>query len=118
MINFVLCLSLSIAGAGGQGKSAAPEPQPLRQESGPRAPLSPSEISQLKTTAEAGDASAARKLAEAYAKASGVAQNDALAARWYRKAADQGDPEAQRGSVVWDICMKTASARRRTQKKR
>jgi uncharacterized protein len=100
MITLVLCFSHVIAGAAGQDKSPSPEPQPPLEESGQGAPLSPSEISQLKTKAEAGDATAARALAEAYVKGKRVTQSDALAANWYRKAAHLGDPEAQNGLGV------------------
>ncbi|HVO82093.1 MAG TPA: tetratricopeptide repeat protein [Terriglobales bacterium] len=54
-----------------------------------------SDISQLKTKAEAGDALAQLALARAYADGNGVRQNDDLAAAWCRKAADQGNAAAE-----------------------
>jgi uncharacterized protein len=57
--------------------------------------LSSSEISQLQTKAEAGDAAAQWQLARAYREGNGVAQNQQLALQWSRKAADQGCAEAE-----------------------
>jgi TPR repeat protein len=57
--------------------------------------LSSADVSQLKTKAETGDVEAQVKLAEAYQDGNGVSQNDGLAARWYRRAAEQANPAAQ-----------------------
>lgn len=48
-------------------------------------------ISELKSKAQAGDASAQYALGAAYEKGTGVEQNDDLAAQWYRKAAERGN---------------------------
>src|SRR5216684_501944 len=53
------------------------------------------EIASLKANAEAGDAAAQLKLAHAYDLGAGVPQDDFIAAAWYRKAAEQGNSEAQ-----------------------
>ena len=45
--------------------------------------------------AERGDVSAQNKLGEMYANGRGVAQDGALAVEWFRKAADQGNAQAQ-----------------------
>jgi TPR repeat protein len=51
---------------------------------------SASEIQVVRAAAESGDAVAQHKLGMAYATGEGVPQNDAQAAAWFRKAADQG----------------------------
>jgi len=53
------------------------------------------DISQLQTQAERGDATAQLILAQAYERGEGVPKNGELAASWYRKAAEQGNSEAQ-----------------------
>lgn len=57
--------------------------------------LGASQVSELQTKAEAGDAEAQLKLARAYAGGYGVPQSDVLSAKWYRKAAEQGNADAQ-----------------------
>jgi uncharacterized protein len=61
----------------------------------PSAKLSSSELPQLQSKAEAGDATAQLALGRAYQDGSGVPPNDELAAKWYRKAAEQGNATAQ-----------------------
>ncbi|HYH00050.1 MAG TPA: tetratricopeptide repeat protein [Terriglobales bacterium] len=53
------------------------------------------DVAALKAKAESGDVKAQVALAQAYEKGEGVAQNDELAAKWFRAAADQGDAQAQ-----------------------
>lgn len=91
MVFPVLALVLSVAAVqlGGQS-NAVPA-----QSAVPVAKLSSSEIHQLKTKAEAGDAAAQLTLAEAYEGGNGVPQSNAQAAAWYRKAAEQGNATAQ-----------------------
>jgi TPR repeat protein len=50
---------------------------------------------ELKTKAEAGDAVSQRRLATAYHKGIGVAQDDAEAMKWLRKSVDQGNAGAE-----------------------
>ncbi|MBV9610063.1 MAG: sel1 repeat family protein [Acidobacteria bacterium] len=52
-------------------------------------------ISDLRTRAEAGDATAQVLLGDAYRDGAGVAQNYEQAAKWYSAAAEQGNAEAQ-----------------------
>src|ERR1039457_3954197 len=52
-------------------------------------------ITKIREGAEAGNADAQLQLGFAYYKGTGVAQDDAEAARWFRKAADAGDATAQ-----------------------
>jgi hypothetical protein len=47
-------------------------------------------IDELRAKAEAGDTDAQNDLGLAYANGEGVRQDDAVAVRWYRKAAGQG----------------------------
>src|SRR5215471_1918743 len=61
----------------------------------PSAPLSAQEISTITAQAEAGAAVAQRRLGAAYSKGDGVKQDYKQAAKWYERAATQGDPEAQ-----------------------
>lgn len=56
---------------------------------------SASQISQLKSDAQGGDPAAQAALGRAYQDANGVPRDYALAAKWYRKAADQGSAIAQ-----------------------
>ena len=52
-------------------------------------------VDALRARAEAGDAEAQLSLAVGYAIGNIVAQNDAEAVRWYRRAANQGHADAQ-----------------------
>jgi uncharacterized protein len=65
------------------------------QEPAKRAALSPSEISELRTKAVAGDAIAQTALGRAYRTGDGVPHSDQTAAEWFRKAADQGNADAE-----------------------
>jgi TPR repeat protein len=95
MLVLLLAIALSVASfpVGGQGAQPAASAHKL----------SPSEIPQLRTKAEAGDAGAQLALAKAYEEGNGVAQSDEQAALWYRKAADLGNAEAQNnlGTSYW-----------------
>ena len=53
------------------------------------------EITRIMDLAAAGDAHAQAALGQAYADGNGVAQNFDLALKWFHKAADQGNGEAQ-----------------------
>ena len=53
------------------------------------------DVSGLKRKAERGDAAAQVDLGFAYENGKGVPQDDKEAVKWYRKAADQGHPQAQ-----------------------
>jgi TPR repeat protein len=57
--------------------------------------LSSSDVAQIQSKAEASDASAQLALGRAYQDGNGVPQNEGLAAKWYRRAADQGNAAAQ-----------------------
>ena len=57
--------------------------------------MGPQELSRLQASADAGDAKAQTALGTAYQEGNGVFQNDALAAKWFRKAADQGDANTE-----------------------
>ncbi len=58
-------------------------------------PLSPAEINQLQTKAQAGDSTAQLNLGRAYEDGNGVPQSDNQAVKWYRAAAEQGNATAQ-----------------------
>lgn len=58
-------------------------------------PLSPVEVSQLQTNAQAGDSAAQLKLGKAYEDGNGIPQSDNQAVKWYRAAAEQGNAIAQ-----------------------
>jgi TPR repeat protein len=51
-------------------------------------PLSPIEINQLQTKAQAGDSTAQISLGKAYEDGDGVPQSDNQAVKWYRAAAE------------------------------
>jgi len=87
-------LSLNVLGLWAQTSTpsdAAQDSQPIQK----RAALSQADISRIRSKADAGDAAAQVELGRAYRDGNGVAQNDQLAAEWYRRAADQGDAAAQ-----------------------
>jgi len=88
----VLALAVSLVQSSGNGvvgqASAA-------QETITPAKLSSSEVVQLQSKGEAGNADAQLELGRVYQDGNGVSRNDELAANWYRKAADQGNPTAQ-----------------------
>jgi TPR repeat protein len=91
---FVFYLALGIAVAGGQASPQETESQPTDKQSiHPK--LSAAEVSKLRASAEAGDASAQFNLGKAYEYGNGVLKNDESAVKWYRKAADQGNPDAE-----------------------
>jgi len=91
---FVFYLVWGIIASGAQTSTQAPQPQiPERQSVRPT--LSQAEVSNLKTKAETGDASAQFSLGKAYEDGNGVQQNDESAVKWYQKAADQGNAEAE-----------------------
>ena len=74
MLKFILlCLSLAVSSAYASG----------------------SDIANINTKAERGDAKAQFNLAMIYDEGLGVKENDAKAAHWYRKAAAQGNSYAQ-----------------------
>jgi TPR repeat protein len=54
------------------------------------------EIDQLRARAERGELAAELKLAQAYFMGNGVPRNQVEAARWFRKAAEQGEPQSER----------------------
>lgn len=93
MITLFLGLAFTLALAQ-QETSLASSPASA-QESLSRPPLSSLEISQLRTKAEAGDASAQSALGRAYRTGDGVPHSDETAATWFRKATDQGDVDAE-----------------------
>ncbi len=62
----------------------------------PRSSARDQELTELKQRAGAGDARAQVQLGLAYLTADGVAGDDAEAAKWFRKAADQDDPDGER----------------------
>jgi TPR repeat protein len=90
-----LFLSLAFTVAAGQQQTSLPSDPTPAQETVKRQPLSSSEISQLRTKAEAGDASAQSALGKAYWTGDGVPHSDETAATWFRKAADQRDADAE-----------------------
>lgn len=95
MITIVSYIALAVASAVIQAPTWVPVAQSERQEKAKSPRLSPPEISQLRTKANAGDAGAQASLGKAYQDGNGVSHNDAMALQWYRKAADQGDAEAE-----------------------
>jgi TPR repeat protein len=58
-------------------------------------PPNPSKFLEIKTKAEAGDAKAQFDLCFMYGEGLGVPQNDEESVKWLRKAADQGNADAQ-----------------------
>jgi hypothetical protein len=88
----VLVSTLSAVAAQQPTPAAPPSPQ---QETAKQVPLSPAEISQLQTKAQAGDAGAQFQLGKAYETGDGIPPDDTQAAAWYRKAAEQGNPAAE-----------------------
>jgi len=58
-------------------------------------PLSPVEVNQLQTKAQAGNSVAQVNLGKAYEDGNGVPQSDNQAVKWYRAAAEQGNATAQ-----------------------
>lgn len=95
MITLVSYLVLGVASALAQASTSAPATRSPQQVTANPSPLRPSEIVQLQSKAEAGDASAQATLGKAYQDGNGVPQNDALAVKWLRKAADQGDATSE-----------------------
>jgi TPR repeat protein len=93
VITFVFYFALGIAAAGGQ-TAATPQPHAQDQQSA-HTKLSATQVSKLRASAEAGDASAQFNLGRAYEDGNGVPKNDDSAVKWYRKAADQGNAEAE-----------------------
>jgi TPR repeat protein len=92
-MRFVFYLAFVMAAAGDRGLGQPAQSQAQDRQS-VHSKLSESDVPQLRTRAEAGDASAQFDLGEAYEEGNGVSQNDALAATWYRKAARLGNPQA------------------------
>jgi Sel1 repeat len=90
MITLVSYMVLGVAGATGQASTSAPVSQPPPQQTSKPSPVRPSEIRQLQTKAETGDARAQATLGKAYQDGNGVTQNDALALTCSHKAAEQG----------------------------
>lgn len=88
-------LASGLVSVAAQTTPAAPVSQPPQQETAKPTPLTQPEISQLQAKAEGGDSSAQVRLGKAYLDGNGVPQNDALAFKWFRKAADQGDAAAE-----------------------
>jgi TPR repeat protein len=75
------------SGAAAQSSSAQETTSPVK--------LSSSDVAQLQSKAEASDAIAQLALGRAYQDGNGVPRNEELAAKWYRRAADQGNAAAQ-----------------------
>lgn len=90
-----LFLSVAFTLAAAQQQTTLPSSPTPEQETVKRQPLNSSEISQLRTKAEAGDSSAQSALGKAYWTGNGVPHSDETAATWFRKAADQGDADAE-----------------------
>jgi TPR repeat protein len=95
MMTPVLYLVLGVASIATQTATSATPSQLSHREEVNQPLLNPSDISKLQAQAEAGDASAQAALARAYHEGNGVPQNDALAVKWFRRAADQGDAAAE-----------------------
>jgi len=101
MLACVVSLLLLLAANGqsvdgiGVGQQAAQAASPATQ--------SADEISDIKTKAAAGDASAEYELGRAYEMGKGVGQDAGQAAAWYSKAAEQGNAKAQDslGVLYW-----------------
>jgi TPR repeat protein len=76
----------------------------LRQEQTGSAPQpSMTDVASLQAKAQVGDADAQVQLGQAYEGGSGVRRNDEEAAKWYRKAANQGNQAAEVafGILLW-----------------
>ena len=77
------------------GDGLAQEP-PSRLPPPPGFPIRPAqELADMRALAEAGDAEAQNNLGLMYFNGRGVAQDDAEAVAWYRRAAEQGFANAQ-----------------------
>jgi TPR repeat protein len=87
-----LVLALSLVQSPGSGAAVQSS---SAQETITPARLSSSEVAQLLSKGEAGDAAAQLALGRAYQDGNGVPLNDELAVQWYRKAAEQGNATAQ-----------------------
>jgi uncharacterized protein len=87
----ILALILSLA----QSTATISEPQSIPPSPATVSKLSASELSQLRSKAESGDAAAQLALGRAYQDGNGVKQDDDLAVKWYRSAAEQGNATAQ-----------------------
>ena len=80
----LLCGLLTLAAATGRAHA-------IQQPS----PVSPDELKNLSSAAERGDPNAQFRMGLAYAAGRGVAQNDADALDWFRKAGEKGHARAQ-----------------------
>jgi hypothetical protein len=94
MIPLVLVLVSTISAVAAQLPAPAAPPSP-QHETANQVSLSPAEISELQTKAEAGDAIAQRNLGRAYREGDGVPKNEEVAVKWFREAANQGDAAAE-----------------------
>jgi uncharacterized protein len=92
--SFVLYLAFGIAAADGRALMQTPQPQAQGLQSA-HSNLSASEVADIRSKAEKGDASAQLALGEVYEGGNGVPKNDDSAVKWYRKAADQGNADAE-----------------------
>jgi|HubBroStandDraft_6_1064221.scaffolds.fasta_scaffold18679_3 TPR repeat protein len=90
----VLALALGLAQSPANG-GVVQSSSTSAQETTPEAKLSTSELAQLQSKAGTGDAAAQLALGRAYQDGNGVPQNDELAVKWYRKAAELGNATAQ-----------------------
>jgi TPR repeat protein len=91
---FVLYFVFAIVAAGGQAPPQTIQSQPEGQQSA-HPKLTATELTNLRASADGGDASAQFSLGKAYEDGNGVLQNDESAVEWYRKAADQGNADAE-----------------------
>jgi uncharacterized protein len=95
MNSFVLYLAFGVAAAGGRAVTQTPQPEAAPQQQSAHPSLKETEVSELRSRAEKGDAFAQFALGKAFEEGNGVVHNDELAAHWYRKAADQGNVNAE-----------------------
>jgi TPR repeat protein len=89
----VLLLALGLTQSAGGDGGVMSKSEPLSTST--TVTLTDSQLSNIKKRASEGDVQAEMDLAEVYARGNGVPANDALAAQWCRRAAEQGNAAAQ-----------------------
>jgi TPR repeat protein len=95
MIALVTAMTLQTSGPVTAPRTSIPQTAPQTASQSARS-AKDQEIAELKQRAGAGDARAQVQLGLAYLTGAGVGADDAEAAKWFRKAADQDDPDGER----------------------
>ena len=107
MLGFLISLGLTLFQMQAPASSTGSRANVRASES--QVQLSADDISQLRAQAELGSPIAQLKLARAYEHGDGVPQDDQIAAEWYRKAAEQGNAEAQNSLAEMYLTVKAWS---------